>query len=41
MDKQRRDHLSEIEARKAEVKRAFARMVDNGVIITNIVCYEF
>lgn len=34
-------HLATIEARKAEVKRAFARMVDNGVIITNIVRYEF
>lgn len=34
-------HLATIEARKAEVKRAFARMVENGVIITNIVRYEF
>lgn len=34
-------HLATIEARKAEVKRAFARMVENGVIITDIVRYEF
>lgn len=33
-------HLATIEARKAEVKRAFARMVDNGVIITEIIRYE-
>lgn len=33
-------HLATIEARKAEVKRAFARMVDDGIIITNIVRYE-
>ena len=34
-------HLATIEARKAEVKRAFTRMVNNEVIITNIVRYEF
>lgn len=33
-------HLATIEARKAEVKRAFARMVDNGVIITEVLRYE-
>ena len=33
-------HLATIEARKAEVKRAFTRMVNNEVIITNIVRYE-
>lgn len=34
-------HLATIEARKAEVKRAFARMLENGVVINEIVRYEF